>query len=162
MKKMAEFIDEHFEEIILSILLIAICVIMLVQIIMRFIFKTSLTWAEEVCRTCLIYSGFFCIAYCQKRGSAIKIDVIINLFPKTVRAVINSIGQVFLFVFYLFFFVNSMKLLSVTAAGKSVTAALSIPLEYVYFAMTIGMGLACLRSVEQFIRFVLEKRGKKV
>lgn len=162
MKKCFRFWDEHLEEVFLGVLLSTICIVMLLQIVMRFVFNNALTWAEELCRTCFIYSGFLCISYCQNKGNAIRIDVIVNLFPVFVRKVIGYLGQVFLFVFYVFFFVNSLDLLKTTAAGGSITSALAIPLQYVYFAMTLGMGLAAFRSVEHFIRFLMKlKKGEK-
>ena len=42
-----KWLDEHFEEYILSGLLVVISVVMMLQVIMRYVFNASLSWAEE-------------------------------------------------------------------------------------------------------------------
>ncbi|MCD8076982.1 MAG: TRAP transporter small permease [Lachnospiraceae bacterium] len=155
MKKALKFLDENLEAILLLILLAAISIIMFMQIIMRFVFHNALNWPEEFCRICFVYSGFICFSYCQRKRSAIKIDVIVNLFPNGVKKFIDNVGEVFLFVFYAFLFVQSIFLLQTTASNGSVTSALQLPLVYEYFALTLGTGLAGFRSIEQFVKFII-------
>ena len=53
-----KWIDEHFEESILVILLAMISIIMMAQIVARTI-SSSITWAEEFARYCYIWTVFF-------------------------------------------------------------------------------------------------------
>ncbi len=159
MKKALKFLDDNLESMMLVALLAAISIVMFVQIIMRFLFNSALPWPEEFCRICFVYSGFICFGYCQKRHSGIKIDVLVNLMPKGLQNFINVLGEVLLFVFYVFLLYESIDLMNVTIANGSVTSALQLPLYVEYFALPLGVGLATFRSVEQFVRFLL-KRGK--
>ena len=158
MKKTVRFLDDNLEAIMLMILLAAISIVMFLQIIMQ-VLRSPLTWPEEFCRICFVYSGFICFAYCQKRRAAIRIDVLLNVFPKPVRKLIDNLGQITMFAFYIFLFSQSIGLLQTTAANGGKTSALQIPLVVEYFALTLGMGLAAFRSIEQFVRF-LKNRGK--
>ncbi len=157
MKKAIKYLDENLEAIMLMILLAAISIVMFLQIIMQ-IARNPLTWPEEFCRICFVYSGFICFAYCQKRKAAIRIDVLLNMFPKPVHKVIDVLGQITMFAFYVFLFTESIGLLQTTAANGGKTSALQIPLVIEYFALTLGMGLAAFRSVEQFVRFLMHRK----
>lgn len=53
--KTLKFLDKHLEEFIMVLLLSSIVVIMLFQIIRRYIFNDSLSWSEEFCRYCFIW-----------------------------------------------------------------------------------------------------------
>ena len=79
--------------------------------------------------------------------------------PKPLRKVIDVLGQVTMFVFYIFLFTQSIGLLKTTAANGGKTSALQIPLVVEYFALTLGMGLAAFRSVQQFVQFLMKKKG---
>ena len=160
MKKVLKWLDDNLEAVLLMILLAAISIVMFLQIIMQ-IAKNPLTWPEEFCRLCFVYSGFICFSYCQKRRSAIRIDVLLNFMPEKLRKVIDVLGQVAMFVFYVFLFVESIGLLQITAANKGKTSALQIPLVVEYFALTLGMGLATLRSIQQFVQFLMNRKGGK-
>lgn len=156
--KVLKWLDDNLEAFILVILLALITCIMFLQIIMRFVFHNALNWPEEFCRICFVYSGFLCFSYCQKKRNAIKIDVLVNMLPEGGRKVINLIGEVLLFVCYVFLFYQSIGLMKTTIANGSKTSALQIPLYVEYFALTLGMGLAALRSVEMFIKFILGRK----
>ena len=48
--KAVKWLDKHLEEVILVLLLSLIVLVMLYQIVMRYVFNDSLTWSEEFCR----------------------------------------------------------------------------------------------------------------
>ena len=56
--KILRWIDDYLEEYISLILLAIISCVMMIQIIMRYVFNSSLTWAEELCRYSFIWIAF--------------------------------------------------------------------------------------------------------
>ena len=54
------------EETILMVLLVAIAVVMMAQVVMRYCFRQSMPWPEEFCRFCFVYSGFISMGYCVR------------------------------------------------------------------------------------------------
>lgn len=161
MKKVLKFLDEHLEDIFLVGLLGAISIVMFLQIIMRYALSNALSWPEEFCRVCFIFSGFLCMAYCQREHSAIKVDVLVKMLPPQGRKVIDALGQVMMFAFYAFLFIQSIGLLEATAKNGGKTSAMGLPLVYEYFALTLGAGLAAFRSLQQFVRWAMAKTKKK-
>ncbi len=57
MKKTLSWLDNNLEEVILLVLLGALSLVMMVQVIMRYVFQSPMSWAEEFCRYCFVYSG---------------------------------------------------------------------------------------------------------
>lgn len=53
--KILRKIDDKLETVILSVLVAAIVLVMLLQIICRYVLNNSLIWSEEFCRYCYIY-----------------------------------------------------------------------------------------------------------
>ena len=157
--KVLKWLDDNLEALLLVIFLALITCVMFAQIIARFVFHNAMNWPEEFCRICFVYSGFLCFSYCQVKRNAIKIDVLVNMLPEGARKAINVIGEVLLFVCYVFLFYQSIGLLKTTAMNGSKTSALQIPLQYEYFALTLGMGLAVFRSIELVIKFFMKKGG---
>lgn len=160
--KVLKWLDDNLEAFLLVILLALITCVMFMQIIMTNVFRHALNWPDEFCRICFVYSGFLCFAYCQKKRNAIKIDVLVNMLPEGGRKAMNIIGEVLLFICYVFLFYHSLELLAVTKANGSVTSALQLPIYIEYFALTLGMGLSILRGIQNFILlFKGNKEGDK-
>ena len=57
------WLDRHLEEVLLSIFLIILITLTSVNVVLRYIFNSGLTWSDEVCKYCLIFSGFISIGY---------------------------------------------------------------------------------------------------
>ena len=54
MKRFLKWLDEDLEETLLMILLVAISVVMMAQVVMRYFFRQSMSWPEEFCRFCFV------------------------------------------------------------------------------------------------------------
>ena len=53
--KILRWLDAHFEEVLLAILLIVIACVSFLQVVIRKVpFIPALTWAEEFCRFCWV------------------------------------------------------------------------------------------------------------
>ena len=75
MKKVLAFLDENLEEYIMAFLLGVISIVMMSQVIARYVFHHGFTWAEEVCRYCFVYSGLLSAAELEKRADSFEKEV---------------------------------------------------------------------------------------
>jgi len=80
--RVLRWFDKHFEESLMMISLWAIVVIMGAQVIMRYIFSSSISWSEELSRYFFIWFTFLGISFAVKNNSHIRIDIIETTFPK--------------------------------------------------------------------------------
>ena len=98
--KVLKWLDLHFEEACLTVFLIALTVLVTMNVVLRYIFGTGLTWSEAICRYCLVYSTFLTIAHWVRRNSGICVDFILQIVPKQVAAVLKWIVKVLQIVFF--------------------------------------------------------------
>ena len=153
MKKVWSYLEENFEELLMVILLIVMSVIMMIQVVLR-IMDMGLSWAEELCRYCFVYSGMLSAGYCIRKGVGIRVDVIYNFFPKWLQVAIDYIGKILTTVLYGYLAFNSISLIQSTTA---ISTAMELPMKYVYASLLIGFGLGCIRGIQDLVKFTMEK-----
>lgn len=150
-KRILKFLDSHLEEYLMAILLIALTLVMLLQIVMRYVFNHSLSWPEELCRYCFVYITFFTLGYCVKKNSMLRLDIIQEILPAKIWTVLQIFVRVTTFVFFLCMLVNSLDLFQTMRRTSRVSAALGIPYTFIYLSTVLGFGLAVLRSIQAMI-----------
>ena len=87
--KLIKWFDEHLEEIFLVIFLVLISVVCLLQVIARRIPTLSIPWTDEFCRFMWIWSVFVSVPFTIRKGSMLRVSVVLDLLPETLRKVIN-------------------------------------------------------------------------
>lgn len=81
--KAVKWLDEHFEECFMVVLLVLIAVVSLMQVIVRNIETLpALKWAEEFCRFCWIGSVFLSLPYTIRNVSMLRVCVLLDLLPQ--------------------------------------------------------------------------------
>ena len=148
----SKFLD-IFEKICCAICIVgtaAMTFIMVYQSIMRYVFSSGLTWAEELCRIIFIVCVMFVSFIAIRRGRHLQMTMIQDLLSERLRPYYKLLLEVLCFVFYIILMKLSIDLCG-TARGR--TGALEIPYSLIYLCLPIGTGLMILSSIEQF--FVL-------
>lgn len=146
--KLLHWLDEHLEEYILAVLLVVISCVMMLQIVMRYVFNSSLPWPEELTRYCFVWSGFLGIGYSIKKGLMLKIDVVFSLFPKKVQKALDMLSQLVMLVFFSYMFLMSIEVFRKVISSGQTSPALGLPMSYVYASLLAGFAMAALRSVQ--------------
>lgn len=152
--RIIKWIDEQLEESLMVLLLVLICAVMLLQVIMRYGFNNSLSWPEEFCRYCYVWTTFLSLGFTMKYGNMLKVSVIMDYVPKTLRSIINIITQLIVTAFFCVFFYYSFGVVeSIKKMGQTSTA-MSWPMYLVYMSTIIGFGLGMIRSIQVLIRAI--------
>ena len=166
MKKTLKWLDEHFEETFLCVLLIIITAVMFYGIVMRYVFNSAPAWAEEVCRYCFIYSGFISIGYCVRSNKMLKVDILLDYFPKAVRFALDLLGRVVTLLFFAFTFYSSFGVVKQFISNGLRSSSIDwLYMWAIYIVVPIGFGIATLRSIQDLVRFLGKRdarRGKEV
>ena len=79
-----KWLDDHLEETVLVFMLATISCVMMLQVILRTV-SASLTWPEEFCRYCYVWSVFLSIGYTIKKGNMLRVSVVMDLLPTRVH-----------------------------------------------------------------------------
>ena len=120
--KVIKWLDEHLEEVLMVLLLIAISVLMMANVIARRVFQNSLTWADELSRFLLIWCGFLSVSYCVKKSISIKIDQFQNSLPDRWIPFIKMIRHTIVFVFCVLMIPYCVTFLQQTIASQATSA----------------------------------------
>lgn len=71
-----------------------IVLIMVVQVVARYVFNASLIWAEELCRYILVWQTFLFIGYAYQRGELVILDLFSTRVPPLVYMAIRIVTAV--------------------------------------------------------------------
>jgi len=146
-----KWLDKNFEKYILVFLLIVITGILSLQVVMRFIFNSPTFWSDRVAQLSLVISTFFSISYCIRRGSSLKIDLLVKAVPEQVAKAISLLVKVILLAFFSLLCAASWGTLSQYIERGTTDAALGIPIASLYVLVFIGLVLTVIRCVQALV-----------
>ena len=155
MKRSIQKVDKclsMIENAVIILGLSAMFLILLAQVIMRYVFSRPLTWSEETARFIFVYVSFIGISYAYRQKGHIRMEVVVNLFPQAVRRgleVLINLGTIALFCYMIPF---SFRFIGIQAGVKA--TATHIPMSIVYIALPLGMALSCVRLLISSLRIV--------
>lgn len=152
--KILRKIDDSFETIILSILVLAIVLVMLLQILCRYILNDSLIWSEEFCRYCYIYFMFIGTALSIKEKSALRVDAIVSLLPEKVGKILSIVVDIIVFIMLIYLSYWSFPTVKSMYLKGGYSPALKLPVYIIYLSVPIGFILSILRYLQQFYRMI--------
>ena len=158
--KALRWIDDHFEEYPLLFALWSVSLIMFLQVIMRYVFKNTLSWPEEYSRYIFIWLAFIGMSYGIRYNCHVRIDIFETIFPKlkTPMMVISDIG------FFLFCILlikpGYNSCIGMIASGQR-SAAMEISMVWIYLAPMVGVILSPIRIIEKYIKIFVGLGKKK-
>ena len=147
--KALKWLDEHFEETLLVVLLVLISCIELAQVIVRKVpFIDALTWPEEFCRFCWVWSVFLSLPYTIRKSSMLRVSVLVDLMPQTVRKVMGILIDLIIAATMAFLFKYAIDVVSNIRISSETSPAMTWPMWIVYSVMLVGLGLGAFRSLQ--------------
>lgn len=161
--KVLKWLDEHFEEAILIVLLVLIACIELIQVIFRNLsFVDALTWPEEFCRFCWIWSVFLSLPFTIRKGSMLRVNVIVDMFPQAVRKSINILIDLVNAVVMGVLFKYSIEVVDKIKTSAEASPAMTWPMWIIYSIMLVGFGLGVLRALQMAVIHVKHFNEKEL
>lgn len=164
--RIVKWLDDNLEELIMIILLIMLTCIMMLQVVMRYVFKTPLSWAEEACRYCFVYSVMLATAYCIRKGRMLRVDVVIHLFPPVIAKFLDLTAQIMAIVFCVIMLKPSWNVMASALKIGNVSSGLELPMWILYTSAPVGFFLGIVRGIEvlvlsikDFRKMLSEKKG---
>lgn len=150
--KAIKWLDDHFEEFFLVILLVLIACVSLLQVIFKKMpFLASLTWSDEFCRYMWIWTVFLSLPYTIRKGSMLRVSVLLDTMPQVVRKVINIIVDLITTACMGLLAYHSVKVVTDIYVSGETSTAMVWPMWIVYSVMLIGFALGALRGLQQAI-----------
>lgn len=161
--KVIKWLDDHLEETLLAILLVVITCVSFLQVVIRKIpWIPALTWAEEFCRFCWIWSVFLSLPYTIRKGSMLRVTVMLDILPHTLRQILNILVDVITTACMAFLAYHSVTVVADIKTSSEMSPAMLWPMWIVYSVMLIGFILAALRGVQQFVLHIIHFNDKSL
>jgi len=152
MKKILSIIDQNCERWLLLSFYSMIVVTIGTEVVRRFVFSYSSTWAEEVARYAFIYLVWIGVAAAVRDRGHIRIDVILGFLGNRGKSIIYLFGDfVMLFVAVLALY-YSYETLAISIKFQSVTHGLGVAQAWFLAAVPFGFTLVCFRLVQSILR----------
>ncbi|MCR5373055.1 MAG: TRAP transporter small permease [Solobacterium sp.] len=152
----------EWESYVSAILFIINTVLLITQVISRFVFKHSITWLEELATflyLCMVYTA---IAAAVTHRKQIGIDALPNAMPYRIRKVLLILADVIFIIFDLWIQRGLWGI--VKLMGKGGTPLLGISYALCYAIVAVSLLLTAFRCVQDILRLMKENEqelGKK-
>lgn len=152
--KILKWLDDHFEEVLMTAVLAVMVVILTAQIIFRKVLGNSLAWSEELCRYLFIWSGFLSLSYTIHYHSAMKTDLFMVLLPKVMQRWIGVIMDGAMLILFVILTKVSIGIIpTITQKGT----AIPISRKWVFAAAAVGFLLSSIRMLEEVVKGIRNK-----
>lgn len=142
-----------------AIFIFALCVLIFVGVITRFVFFHSLPWSEELGRYLFIWMLFFCMSIGVHTDAQIRIDVLDSFLHGRVLACKRLIEHIFSLAAVAIMFYSTIQL--VKLGLHSTSAAMHIPMWLVYLCMPLGNLMIMVELVLQIVQCGKKAAGKE-
>ena len=146
--KIIAWLDENFERFCCTTLYMIFAIVMIVNVIMRFVFENAIPWASDLVLYLFIWFVMFGISYCFKTKTHIAVTFVVDSLPKKYSRYVSIGTNVILFLFVLLLFYNSIILLNDRSVANKFGVLVRYPLWTMYFSLTISCALSLVRLAQ--------------
>lgn len=150
--KLLKWLNEHLEEAIMIFLLVLISSAMLAQVIARYVFNNSMSWPEEFCRYCYIWTVFLSLGYTIRKGNMLRVGVVMDLFSAKIQSTVKILCHlVMLTLFVMLFRQACTTVYNIKNITREISSAMQLPMWLMYMATVVGFGFAIVRTLQELV-----------
>lgn len=139
------FFLHNFEDIIAAIFITITTILVVVNIIMRYILNSGLVWSEEVATGCFVWSVFIGAAAVFKHRGHVGVDVVVKFMPPVLRKAVQLITDIILVV--LNGYMSYLAILYIKTSYTKMTPVLGVSSAYISSSVLIAFILMTIYSV---------------
>lgn len=138
-------------------ILAAMLIVIMFQVVSRYVFNSSLSWTEELSKSLMVWSAFLVAPWALRTGANVGVDMFLEAMPARVRfAVELAVSALILWILFILF----RESLGFVARGlQSRMATLPVTTGYVYLIMPVSLAAMLLAGAEVFLRQLRELLG---
>lgn len=133
------------EQVVASALVVAVLVLVVFQVVTRYVFDRPFVWSEELARFALIWLTFVAAAYVMSRGAHITVVVGSKLLGRRAGVVLQGLAGIIVVTVCVVLAVQSPDFLR--GAARTSSPAADIPMSWVYGAAGVGFVLMGVHSL---------------
>lgn len=122
-----------------------------INVVARYVFDASLTWATELTIFLFLWSAFFAAAYCFKKDAHIAVTIILDLMPSKLAKFMMIISHIITIIFLLAVSYYGYEYLLLVIDLEERSIDLDIPMWIPYLVIPISFFFAAYRVLEKLI-----------
>jgi len=155
--KKLDWVLTNIEEWTLFIIVMAALISLFANVVLRYGFNYTLAWSQELVRIVIIYSTFIGASVAIKQRSMIRIDAIVQIFPK-LKTGLTYYTDVLMLIFagMMVYYGYKMALLQHVTHQK--TIIMQIPLSIIYAIMPIMGVMIFIRTIMVILLDILSSK----
>lgn len=135
-------------------LLVAMMIVIMVQVVSRYIFNNSISWSEELSKSLMVWTAFLVAPWGYRHGANVSIELFAEALPARIQAALRLVITALVIWIVGVFFLES---LSFVARGmQSRMATLPVPTGLFYAVIPASLGGMLLVGAEMFLRDIVE------
>ena len=139
------------ENALAGVFYVAMMVIVLVGVVMRYVLKASNLYGEEMSRYLMVACVYIGIAAgCRKRVH-LNVTMFVNLLPEKIRWFVNLIVRAVVVAVYAFMTYQGVIMVRQMASFGQVSPAMRLPLWIMYTVITLGFALSTITEIVLYI-----------
>ena len=148
--KLLRFLNDHFEEYLLVVLMVVEVVVVFAQVVTRYVFHSPLAWSEELARYMFIWLVWIGAAYATKLRKNIIIDVVASKFKGATKLISEIINFVLFVALMLFMLWTTSTVMMQVYESNSIGTGTHLPMWIVWLSLPLSMALNLLRYTQNF------------
>ncbi len=157
--KRLDWVLTNIEEWSLFIIVMAALIALFANVVLRYGFNYTLAWSQELVRIVIIYSTFIGASVAIKQRSMIRIDAIVQIFPK-LKTGLTYYTDVLMLIFAAMMVYYGYKMAELQYVTHQKTIIMQIPLSAIYAIMPVMGIMIFLRTLMVITQDILSnKRG---
>jgi C4-dicarboxylate transporter, DctQ subunit len=138
----------HVEEYVLFLMVLQMGISVFIQVVMRYLFQSAITWLDELVHIEVVFLTFFGANLCVKYGAHISVDAVKkSIHREPYRTVIEVLNHLVMAAYVSTLIWFGMKLISAMTTHTHYTPTLRIPKHYLYFVVCVALALIGVRSL---------------
>ena len=149
--KKLDTIVTNIEEWTLFIIVMAALISLFVNVILRYGFNYTLAWSEELVRIVIIYSTFVGASVAVKQRAMIKIDAVVQIFPR-LKSGLTFYSNILMLIFAVMMVFYGYQMTHLQFVTSQKTIIMQIPLVVIYCIIPVMGVMVFLRTVQVMIQ----------
>lgn len=140
-----------------TICFIIITIMLTLQVISRYVLKSSFTWMEEFLTIMFVWMIYFGVAAAVTKRKHLRIDFILDLVPFKLKKAMLIMSNIIFAVFNIY--ISNIMVNIIDLMGKSRTTMLHWPQKVVYSIIPIALIISVIRLVQDTLRLYKEDKS---
>ena len=138
----------HVEEYVLFLMVLQMGISVFIQVVMRYLFQSAITWLDELVHIEVVFLTFFGASLCVKYSAHISVDALKkSVHKEPYRSVMEALNHLVMAAYVSIVVSFGMKLISAMMTHTHYTPTLRIPKHNLYFVVCVALALIGVRSL---------------